>query len=83
MKRTLRHREATVRLNELIYTGSIARALVNHGPNRIHAIKVIIEVDSIGMVDEDGNVLAVNNNGYEWEVYDEAHDPWIDMDDKI
>ena len=82
-KRRLHNREAVVRLNETIYRGSVARALINHSPSRIQAIKLIIEVDSVGTVDKDGNVLAVNNDGYEWETFATAHDPWIDMDDNI
>ena len=50
-KRTLRKGQAVVRLNETVYMGTVARALINQGPNRIQAIKLIIEVDSVGMVD--------------------------------
>jgi len=83
MKRRLRDGEAVIKLNELVYRGGIVRALMNHSADRLQVIKVIIEVDSIGTVDKDGNVLMVNNDGHEWVSYSKDEDPWIEMDDSI
>ena len=83
MKRTLRDGEAIVRLNDMYYRGSIARALINHGPSRLQAVKVVFEVDSVATIDDSGNVSAVSNDGHGWDVFSDAHDPWIDMDDGI
>ena len=72
MKRTLRHGNGTFRINELQYTGVVVRAVVEQGCEEFSAIKVLLLIDEIATVDEDGNVLFVNKDAGTWE-------PIVDM----
>jgi len=66
MKRILNHGSAVIRLNELQYTGDIVRAIINQGPETIESVRVEFLVNEIATVDEDGNVLSINKDGYVW-----------------
>ncbi|NIQ08554.1 MAG: hypothetical protein GWO23_02235 [Gammaproteobacteria bacterium] len=76
--RTLYNGEAVLRLNELQLKGSIGRVIILQGPEEIARAKVEVFIQSIDIVDKDGNVLAENANGRDWKFIEGVADAIMD-----
>lgn len=76
---------ATFRVNELQYSGSLIRAVVDQGANQISIMKVLMQIDEIATVDKDGNVLSVNKDVTNWELVDVGIDTekGVDLDEPL
>ena len=78
--RTLKQGYGVFRVNELQYSGAIVRAIVEQGSREISSMKVLMMIDEIATVDDDGNVLSINKDARTWKLVDVGIDVELGVD---
>lgn len=80
-KRTLNRGHGIIEANEVRYEFSPTQVNVEQGAEKISTITITGFIDSISAIDEDGESVMTNTDGYKWEPAEQRYVPEDEVDD--